>query len=703
MNNKEFLTEQENLEKTILEYKEVISDTELKIKNLPLLYPDKDVRIAEQERLLRRINKLKTSIKKPYFARIDFYDNQTSQKNVCYIGKIGVTNYDNEVITVDWRAPISSLYYDSNIGKTSYIAPEGEINGELQLKRQYDIENSILNGYNDVDTVSNDEILKPYLSASADKRLKNIVASIQSEQNEIIRESISKNVIIQGVAGSGKTTVALHHIAYLVYNNRDYYDANQYMVIGPNKFFVDYISSVLPDLDVDGVKQFDFTSFASHYLNVDFEIKNSLDNFNNSKSREDNFSYYRTSLELQEFIKDYMEKFENNMFPKTDLEYKNTKILNQKEIEKEYYEINKKTSDTIAKRIDRAILLLSKKIDERKTNILNNSLKIVINETNEQKQKEYAKDNQLLKKELESSGMNILKRYFKKIKFNIFDIYKNILLKLKENNKFKTEIDIKLKELKKGILEFEDLTPLMYINYIINGAEDFKNYRHIVIDEAQDYNLFTFFILKKIMCNSTFSIYGDLAQSLYFNRSINSWEDVVQKVFLNKMSMQYLNKSYRTTIEIMNEANKINKHLSYTLAEPVIRHGSRVKYIETSNINMVSSILEQIHYMKQNGCKTIAIIGKTAEEVELLYNNINNKITVEKITSKNFACSNDICVITGYLSKGLEFDGVIIYNVSNNNYNINSNLDMKLLYVSMTRELHELCVLYDKDILKILR
>lgn len=555
MNNKEFLTEQENLEKTILEYKEVISDTELKIKNLPLLYPDKDVRIAEQERLLRRINKLKTSIKKPYFARIDFYDNQTSQKNVCYIGKIGVTNYDNEVITVDWRAPISSLYYDSNIGKTSYIAPEGEINGELQLKRQYDIENSILNGYNDVDTVSNDEILKPYLSASADKRLKNIVASIQSEQNEIIRESISKNVIIQGVAGSGKTTVALHHIAYLVYNNRDYYDANQYMVIGPNKFFVDYISSVLPDLDVDGVKQFDFTSFASHYLNVDFEIKNSLDNFNNSKSREDNFSYYRTSLELQEFIKDYMEKFENNMFPKTDLEYKNTKILNQKEIEKEYYEINKKTSDTIAKRIDRAILLLSKKIDERKTNILNNSLKIVINETNEQKQKEYAKDNQLLKKELESSGMNILKRYFKKIKFNIFDIYKNILLKLKENNKFKTEIDIKLKELKKGILEFEDLTPLMYINYIINGAEDFKNYRHIVIDEAQDYNLFTFFILKKIMCNSTFSIYGDLAQSLYFNRSINSWEDVVQKVFLNKMSMQYLNKSYRTTIEIMNEAN----------------------------------------------------------------------------------------------------------------------------------------------------
>ena len=703
MNDNEFLKEQQNLEKTVDEYKEVISDTKLKIKNLPALYPDKDFRLAEQERLLRRIDKLETSLKKPYFARIDFYNDKSSLKDICYIGKIGVTNYDNEVITVDWRAPISSLYYDSNIGKTSYIAPEGIINGELQLKRQYDIENSTLNSFNDVDTVSNDEILKPYLSASADKRLKNIVASIQSEQNAIIRESISKNSIIQGVAGSGKTTVALHHIAYLVYNNRDYYDANQYMVIGPNKFFVDYISSVLPELDVDGVKQFDFTGFASHYLNIDFEIKNSLDNFNNFKNKEDNFSYYRTSLELQKFIKDYMKRFEDNMLPKTDLEYKNIKFLSQKEIAKEYYEINKKTSDTISKRIDRAILLLSKKIDERKNIILNKSLKSVIDEKNIIKQKEYAKDNQLLKKELESSGTNILKRYFKKIKFNIYDIYKDILLKVKEEHKFESEIEIKIKEIKKGILEFEDLTPLMYIKYIINGAEDYKRYRHIVIDEAQDYNLFTFYILRKILSDSTFSIYGDLAQSLYSNRSISSWEDVVQKVFLGKMSIQYLNKSYRTTIEIMNEANKINKHLSYTLAQPVIRHGSDVKYVDTSKINIIDSILKEIEYMKENDCKTIAIIGKTLGEVEQIYNDIKSKINVEKITSKNNNFSNDICITTGYLSKGLEFDGVIICNVTDDNYDVESNLDMKLLYVSTTRALHEISILYNKSLLSVLR
>ena len=703
MSDEEFLIEKKNLDKTVEDYKEVISDTKLKIKNLPNLYPDKEHRMIEQERLTHKVSKLENGLKKPYFARIDFYNDKSMIKDICYIGKIGVTDYDNNVITVDWRAPISSLYYDSNVGKTSYVSPEGTIFGELQLKRQYDIENSILNSFNDVDTVSNDEILKPYLSVSADKRLKNIVATIQGEQNVIIREPIGNNSIIQGVAGSGKTTVALHHIAYLVYNNRDLYDANQYMVIGPNKFFVDYISSILPDLDVDGVKQFDFVDFASNYLSIDLEIKNSLDNFNSPGKEEENFSYYRTSLEFQHFIKEYMKVFEENMLPKIDLEYKNIKILSLKEIEEEYYSINKKTINTISKRIDKAILLLSKKIDERKNDILNKSLQIVIKENNAIKQKINAKDNQLIKKELESSGTNLLKRYFKKIKFDIYDIYKSILLELKKRDKFNNEIDIKLEELKNGILEFEDLTPLMYINYIINGAEDYKKYRHVVIDEAQDYNLFTFFILKKILSNSTFSIYGDLAQSLYSNRSVKSWEDVVEKVFNNNISIKYLNKSYRTTIEIMNEANKINKHLNYTLAKPVIRHGSNVEYIDTNQSNIIDSILNQINHMKKQGCKTIAIIGKTTKEVDIIYNDIISKIKVEKITSKNYNFSNDICITTGYLSKGLEFDGVIVCNVMNSNYNINNKLDMKILYVSMTRALHELSVLYDKELLNVLR
>ena len=191
-----------------------------------------------------------------------------------YIGKIGVADQDGQIITVDWRAPVATLYYDSNLGKASYQAPEGAICGTLSLKRQYEIEEGTLLSYHDVDSVSNDELLKPFLSAGADSRLKNIVASIQTEQNRIIREDLHKNLIVQGAVGSGKTTVALHRIAYLVYRWRDSIRPSQYMVIGPNLFFISYISAVLPDLDVDSVPQFTYATLAAQYLGENFTVQN---------------------------------------------------------------------------------------------------------------------------------------------------------------------------------------------------------------------------------------------------------------------------------------------------------------------------------------------------------------------------------------------------------------------------------------------
>ena len=233
--------EKEKLESVIKQYHEVFEDVTLALnsqRKRPMSDP-----IAYNNILMQYENKLKVlenGFKKPYFARIDFTSNDDGKEEICYIGKVGVSDYDSNIITVDWRAPISSLYYDSNIGEVSYEAPEGTIKGKMSLKRQYDIEDGQLISYRDVDTVSNDEILKPYLGVNADNRLKNIVSSIQDEQNKIIRESINNNTICQGVAGSGKTTVALHRIAYLAYNFRDSIKSDQYMVIGPNKFFINY-------------------------------------------------------------------------------------------------------------------------------------------------------------------------------------------------------------------------------------------------------------------------------------------------------------------------------------------------------------------------------------------------------------------------------------------------------------------------------
>ncbi len=641
--------ELEYLEYTIDKYNEVIDDSNLKLNNLRELYKyDYDAMLEEKFRLEAEINSIEKAKLNPYFARIDFKNKNHFDK--CYIGKKGVSDYDNNVITVDWRAPISSLYYDSNIGDCEYIAPEGIIKGELLLKRQYTIENSKLINFNDVDTVSNDELLKPYLSVSADNRLKNIVSTIQSEQNKIIRESMGKNLVIQGVAGSGKTTVALHRIAYLVYNNRELFKPSDYMVIGPNKFFVSYISNILPDLDVNGVSQNTLDELFLYYMKDDYSILNSLDII----KEYDNISRYKVSMNMKKDIDDYFKNLE--ILPNEDFVVEGIKVLDKNYIKNVYDEINKNTFKSIKSRINRLILLLDKYINDNFSNI----------------SKKYIK-NEVSQRAIDSFKNNIssyLKKYFVIVNKKSKSIYMDIL----KNKGFDYS------SINKNQVNMEDIPSLLYIKYKLTGSSDFDNYKHIVIDEAQDYGEFTFYSLNKLFKNASFSIYGDLAQSLYSYRSIDNWE-CLEKIFKN-FEILRLNKSYRTTIEIMNEANKINELLSLDKAIPVIRHGDEVLYSD-------KGVLELINTLKEN-YNTIAIITKTQEEANNIYENLKNKIEINLINSNNLNYNSNISVLPSYLSKGLEFDSVII--LGRDNFNKDNKLDMKLLYVSMTRALHKLII-----------
>lgn len=670
--------EKKHLAWTLDEYEEIISDTDLKIRNLPNFYKnDYDKMMEEKARLLGKRGVIEKSKDKPYFARIDFKNDKDT--DVCYIGKVGVTNFDKQIITVDWRAPIASLYYDSNIGKASYLAPEGEISGNLLTKRQYEIEKGELINFSDVDTVSNDELLKPYLGVSADKRLKNIVATIQSEQNKIIRWDMKDNLIVQGVAGSGKTTVALHRIAYLVYNNRDLYKPSRYMVIGPNKFFGDYIANILPDLDVHGVCQNTLEEMAIRYLNEDLKVYSSL------KITDDGGrANYITSLDFKEVIDKYFRDYTDNLIPDRDLVYKGFKIVGYEKIRDIYTGINKETHRNLSVRCEKTIATLEREIIRYKDIILQRLLDKSLKEADIKK----IKDRELLKKELGTGGSNILKSYFKKILKTPREIYAEII-----RNEFSDEE--KVKEILRGEVNIEDLTPLMYINYLLSGSLEFDKFKHVVIDEAQDYNTFTFYVLKKILKNASFSIYGDLAQSLYDYKSIKSW-DQVRDVFGN-CELLNLEKSYRTTIEIMNEANKINKYLGYLLAVPVIRHGEEVHYVKRMNIK--NDIINIVSEMKNKGFQSIAIITKDQKKCDLIFELVCDKIDVKRVDD-DLQFASSVCVLPSYLAKGLEFDAVIIPDVQD--YDDNKT-DMKLLYVSMTRALHVLNVLYDKEVPLVLR
>lgn len=640
----------EHLKYTVDKYNEVIEDSKFKLSRLRELYKyDYDAMLDEKFKLENDIKCIDKAKLNPYFARIDFKSSKNFDK--CYIGKKGVIDYDNNIITIDWRAPISSLYYDSNVGKCSYNAPEGIIDGELLLKRQYTIENSKLINFNDVDTVSNDELLKPYLSVSADNRLKNIVSTIQLEQNKIIREEINKNIVVQGVAGSGKTTVALHRIAYLVYNNRDIFKPSDYMIIGPNKFFVSYISGILPDLDVNGVIQNTLDELFLNYVNESFIINNSLDVIKDHDSE----ASYKVSMKMKNEIDNYFNNLE--ILPSEDFIVNGMNILSNSFIKNMYKEIDKKIYRSINSRIERLILLLTKYINEN----IDLITKKYINNNISQSELELFKSNIVLN----------LKKYFTITSIKVKKIYIDILNNLKFN----------CLNIKKNLINFEDIPSLIYIKYNLSGSNQYDNFKHIVIDEAQDYGEFTFYILKKMFKNSTFSIYGDLAQSLYPYRSLSSWE-CLESIYKN-FEVLKLNKSYRTTIEIMNEANKINELLGLDKAIPVIRHGEEVEKYDKDVLKLIDSVMSKYN--------SVAIITKTQEEANELYERLKNSIDITLITKDNLNYNSYISIMPSYLSKGLEFDAVII--VNSEKYNKNSILDMRLLYVSMTRALHKLFIL----------
>ena len=578
------------------------------------------------------------------------------------------------------------------------------VHGDLKLKRQIVIENGELVDVLDTSLVSNDELLQPYLSINADNKMKTIIASIQKEQNEIIRKPISENIIVQGVAGSGKTSVALHRIAYLVFNLEKKINSSHFLIIGPNQYFLNYISSILPELETEPVEQKTYMDFVIDIIKEKITLDNQNTIVNQKKDQEDykRIQAFKTSLEYKEaldcFMKDYLS---NNI------------VLEGFKIDgEEIY-----SADVIKKRLFSGIDSYPNFEGACRYFVENfkNNLDEIYSMLNQKYRKVYTSDlpkddpvrreavarsvelNNLIKKD----GVKLIKNYFKKIQLDRLSIYKLFVANLEKYTNQLTEIEIlklqksTLQTLKKKKVTFEDFPPLLHINNLLCGCN--LQYNHIVIDEAQDYGLFHFDVLKETFPNSTFSIYGDLAQSIYSYRGIKNWESVVSEIFNDNCSILTLNKSYRTTIEITNNANKILRQINLNEAEPVIRHGGEIEFDEFAKVEDYKVL--KIKELINKKYKTIAVICKTDKESEFVYNSLSKfGIDITHIKANDLEYNGGVFVLTSALSKGLEFDAVIINDASSNVYDENSIDDMHLLYVAGTRALHELVVLYDKEL-----
>ena len=670
----------------------------------------------EYSNKLKNLNK---AISIPYFARIDFKENNANNERKIYIGKTGILNDKYDVIVTDWRAPIASIYYDGQLGKVKYECPDGIIKGDLSKKRVYTIENSILKDYQDIDITTNDEFLQECLNENSEARLKNIISTIQSEQNKIIRAKMSNPLIVQGVAGSGKTTVALHRIAYLVYTYEKEFNPDEFLIIAPNKFFLDYISNVLPDLGVDYVRQQTFEEFMLENIDANFEINPinvELSNIVNQNGKTDlikKSANFKSSLRFKELIDEFIDKFLKSNLPKGDFKISDIVVFNHDEVIDMFINYFKNNSINDSKKMLTAILqkrvsnianeLIDRLSEQRKSKLYNIDKNLSDDKVKEIRL-EIFKEKEYEMQQLFKGGKKLVLDYLKNFKIEkVLSIYKKIISdkilfdKYVESELYEYILETYKKNIKSKKVEYEDLAPLFYIQNRFLGNINNLKLEHIVIDEAQDLGEFQFYNFKEIVKpNMSMTILGDISQGIYSYKGINNWNKLNQIVFNNKASIEYLKESYRTSMEIMNEANtiinKIVDNENIILAQPIERHGDKIEHWKIdSEDSKISKIYEIIKTHLEAGHINIAVITKDFDESIELHKKLTNYEVDIKLISENLdKYTGGTIIIPSYLSKGLESDSVIISDSNKYSENI---LDTKLLYVACTRAMHTLDII----------
>ena len=732
MDEKEFLREKEKLKEVTEKLKKEEKVIENNLSSTSKNY-EKDSYVRAQLVYVgnKKLQDLKKIKGKPYFARIDFTAKGEKLEKL-YIGKLSILDSESQKpIIIDWRAPISNLYYDGRIGESSYESPGGKVDGDISLKRQYFIEDGELLKYSDIDLKANDELLQVALEEKADDRLKNIVATIQGEQNDIIRADMNKALIVQGVAGSGKTTIALHRIAYLIYNYEKEFNPEDFMIIAPNKFFLNYISNVLPDLGVENVKQYTFEDLAYEIIGKKLKISDSNEKLVTIVNQEfDDINHgdintiikeskLKSSIDFKNVVDGFLKELEENYLPKKDFVLENVRIMRYENIQKLFIETYKdldfeKRINEVKKHIFSKIKnnkqIIEKTIVAKRTADIKNMLKDeTLSEEEQRKEriKIFEETENVLKK-LDKDDIKIVDFYFNEInKKDAIEHYKDFI----ENYIFE-KIDDEIvasylvrntmRNLNNNEVTFEDLAPIIYIHYKIYGTKVKSKLRHVIVDEAQDYGEFQFSTLKTILRSNSMTILGDIAQGVHSYRGIENWKKFIDVEFPEgDVVYTTLEKTYRTTKDIMYKANEVIDKLPefekqfIVKGEPVIDRKDSIHIKQFSNEDeIIDACLEKIEEYLSKGFKSIAIIGKDIKECKMIKKKIEkyNK-NIKLIQSKDSEYHAGISIVPSYLAKGLEFDSVILFNVNDEKYK-NTTLDIKLLYVAITRAMSKLDIFY---------
>ena len=638
---------------------------------------DKIIDYEEEEHKILLLEKM---IKSPYFARIDFKFDDEDEFEKIYIGRSSLRkNSYQEMYVYDWRSPIASIFYRFMTGEAFYDAPCGRVTGELNLKRQYEIKNGKLEYFFDSDVQIVDEFLRQLLSQNTTAKMKAIVETIQHEQDVVIRDMENDLLMVQGVAGSGKTSIALHRAAYLMYQGlQTKLSANNIMIISPNSIFEQYISNVLPELGEDNVISSVFEDILSALL-IGRKIQSRNDFLENLIVNSKYKEISRNSIEFKtsSFFREILDQFLIDI-PRQWIEFEDV-----------YYEGKCVVSRQILKDkiLGRPETPLGIKLEQLEDYILEQIF-------GTGKGRGHKEEKNLIKQEIQKFiKIDIVELY--KILFSNEAYFYSLLQNSNLSQGIKSIWEYTRENLEADRLYYDDAIAIAYLYLKIYGTNKYKNIKQVVIDEAQDYYPLQYEIFNLVFSNAKFTILGDMKQTLAKKEDISFYEQIQKILNKKKSSLIMLDKSFRCTNEILNFSLKFIEKSSQI--KSFNRNGDSPKvYIADNSEIFIDEIVKEINLCQEKGFQSICLICKTEKNSIYLFNKIKHKLDIQLIKNGSVSDLQGVFILPVYMSKGLEFDAVLICDADSQNYHDED--DKNLLYVACTRALHKLSLFCENEV-----
>lgn len=664
--------------------------------------------------LEKRIAKYERMVDSPYFSRIDFTEEGYDDTEKIYIGLFNFMDEDTHEIKVyDWRAPISSVYYRSELGPVEYKAPLGVIKGTVSLKRQYKITKGKLEYFFDSNVNIIDEMLMEALSKNMTSKMKTIVETIQKQQDLIIRDLDNDLLVVQGVAGSGKSSVALHRIAFLLYQNLNLnLSANNVIVISPNTLFSKYISNVLPELGEDNISEYTFENIFVRLFDNSLSVKTKSENFENilCADTEEKRNFLRSCDEFKgsqiflKILERFIVYFERNLIPFEDV-YFDGEIIETRQLLKAFL-LSGKLNMPPAKKLKIIESRIMDKVNDKRHS-RRSKIEEAVNRSNTHEFEVKAFTRVLAAKETYA----FLDRIHKFTEFSSYDLYKklfsckDIFKKISNGLPLPDNIDEIIDYTNKSIndpynIPYADGIAMMYLKIKAEGTGSLTGIKQVIVDEAQDYYPMHYHVLKNLFKEARFTIVGDVNQAVEKKSDLSFYDEIISIFNFEKSNKIFLNKGYRNSYEISRFSERFleedmgTEYFKRSEKEPEIIHKKDAESLD-------EKIIEDIDNYKSQGYGSIAIICKSRKDAANLFFRLKGKTNIKLVDYLGELNLTGVIIVPVYLAKGLEFDAVMVYGTDSKSYS--TAFDKKILYVTSTRALHRLSFYYTGKISRFLK